>query len=93
VPIHQTKLDSFFLPEFKVANIKMDVQGNKMKVIKGAKRLLKYNLDRIKVRFETDKNLLKLQGMSSKEIMKYMISLGFKQVVGVGSYDMDIEKA
>ena len=50
--VEMIKLDSFFPPGTKAQNLKIDVQGNELYVLRGAERLLKENKGRLRVRFE-----------------------------------------
>jgi FkbM family methyltransferase len=61
-PVATVTLDSFFPSGTKVQNLKIDVQGNEMHVLKGAERLLKENQGRLKLRFEAHAKLLGMAG-------------------------------
>lgn len=84
------KLDSFFPAGTRVQNLKIDVQGNELHVLKGAERLLRENQGRLKLRFECHANLLKVAGTSEKEIVSFMEGLGYT-VVSKNEGDIDME--
>ena len=87
--VEMIKLDSFFPPGTKAQNLKIDVQGNELYVLRGAERLLKENKGRLKVRFEYDEALLRASNTDPRELVDYMTSLGYK-VVSQGA-DIDME--
>jgi FkbM family methyltransferase len=87
--IEMIKLDSFFPPGTKAQNLKIDVQGNELYVLRGAERLLKENKGRLKVRFEYVEALLRASNTDPQELVHYMTSLGYK-VISKGA-DIDME--
>lgn len=82
-------LDSFFPPGTKVQNLKIDVQGFELHVLKGAKRLLQENLGFLKVRFEAHEGLLHVAGTNVAEVLSFMQGLGYKVVARGGDIDME----
>ena len=87
--VEMIKLDSFFPPGTKAQNLKIDVQGNELYVLRGAERLLKENKGRLKVRFEYVEALLRASNTDPQELVHYMTSLGYK-VISKGA-DIDME--
>jgi len=78
--VEMIRLDSFFPPGTKAQNLKIDVQGNELYVLRGAERLLKENKGRLKVRFEYDEELLRASNTDPHELVDYMTSLGYKVI-------------
>ena len=73
----------------RVQNLKIDVQGSELKVLKGAKRLLRENKGRCKLRLEMDENLLNRAGTGGSEIVAFMLSLGYRVVAKGADYDFE----
>ena len=84
------KLDSFFPPGIKVQNLKVDVQGFELHVLRGAERILKENKGRLHVRIEYVADLLKLAGTNPPDVLTFMEDLGYKMTGRIG-LDRDFE--
>ena len=89
-PVHMIQLDTFFPPKTKVQNLKIDVQGFEMHVLRGSKRILMENKGRLRVRLEYDEGLLKLAGTDPSDLLNFMDGLDYKVIKRVGQ-DIDIE--
>ena len=82
--VGMVKLDSFFPAGTKVQHLKIDVQGFEFEVIKGAERLLRENMGRLKMRFE------KGPRDRDRAIVDFMNNLGYN-VIARGGGDIDME--
>jgi len=87
-PAHMIKLDNFFPSGTKVQNMKIDVRGFELHVLRGAERLLKENKGSLQVRFEYDEGLFKAAGTNPPDVLKFMEDLGYKIISKKGD-DID----
>ena len=87
-PVDMITLDTFFPTGTKVQNLKIDVQGNELYVLKGARRLLTENKDRLHLRLEYQEDLIQAAGLNPQDVLRYVKSLGYKEVKREGS-DID----
>jgi FkbM family methyltransferase len=82
-------LDEVFSDNKKIIRLmKMDVQGYEMKLLRGAKKLLKSNLIKM-VSFELAQKWLMAQGTSSKELCQFFLDAGFALEINQGPVDAD----
>lgn len=79
-PVEMVTLDSFFPLGTKVQNLKIDVQGFELQVLRGAQRILEENKERLHLRFEYAEALIKAAGNDPKEQLVFMESIGYKVV-------------
>jgi len=87
-PVEMVTLDSFFPPGTEVQNLKIDVQGFELQVLRGAHRILEENKERLHLRFEHDEGLVKAAGNDSTELFEFMKMIGYSIV---SKEDADIE--
>ena len=87
-PVSMVKLDTFFPKGTKIQNLKIDVQGFELQVLKGAKRILTENKGRLRVRFEFDEGLLKKAGTEPNDVLEFMKSCGY-EIVEKSKNDLD----
>jgi len=87
-PVSMVKLDTFFPKGTKIQNLKIDVQGFELQVLKGSKRILTENKGRLRVRFEFDEGLLKKAGTEPNDVLEFMKSCGY-EIVEKSKNDLD----
>lgn len=85
--VNVIRLDSFFPLGTKVQNIKVDVQGSELLVMRGAQRLLRENRGNCRVRLEVDEGLLSKANTTKDELLDFMLEIGYKVVRSGNDYD------
>ena len=87
--VESVTLDSFFPPGTRVQNLKIDVQGFELQVLRGAQRILEENKEILHLRMEYSKGLIKAAGNDPQEQLVFMESIGYKVVKEDGE-DLDL---
>ena len=87
-PVEMITLDSFFPAGTKVQNLKIDVQGFELHVLRGAERILRENKGTLQLRFEYNEKLLNAAGTNPKDILDFMKGLGYEVIKSGGDVDM-----
>eukprot|EP00584_Thalassiosira_punctigera_P000429 CAMPEP_0172540056 /NCGR_PEP_ID=MMETSP1067-20121228/11135_1 /TAXON_ID=265564 ORGANISM="Thalassiosira punctigera, Strain Tpunct2005C2" /NCGR_SAMPLE_ID=MMETSP1067 /ASSEMBLY_ACC=CAM_ASM_000444 /LENGTH=323 /DNA_ID=CAMNT_0013325837 /DNA_START=45 /DNA_END=1013 /DNA_ORIENTATION=+ len=79
-PVEMIALDSFFPSGTKVQNLKIDVQGFELSVLRGAERLLTENKEGLHLRFEHNEKILRAGGTNPSDVIDYVKNLGYEMV-------------
>eukprot|EP00563_Minutocellus_polymorphus_P006569 CAMPEP_0181036572 /NCGR_PEP_ID=MMETSP1070-20121207/8934_1 /TAXON_ID=265543 /ORGANISM="Minutocellus polymorphus, Strain NH13" /LENGTH=328 /DNA_ID=CAMNT_0023114219 /DNA_START=66 /DNA_END=1052 /DNA_ORIENTATION=+ len=87
-PVEMITLDSFFPAGTKVQNLKIDVQGFELHVLRGAERVLRENKGILHLRFEYTEKLLKAAGTNPQDIFDFMGGIGYQVIKSGGDVDM-----
>ncbi|KAL7534560.1 hypothetical protein ACHAWF_004870 [Thalassiosira exigua] len=87
-PVEMITLDSFFPSGTEVQNLKIDVQGHELGVLRGAERILLENKGRLHLRFEFHEKLLNAAGTDPSDVTDYVKKLGYQMIRNDGG-DLD----